>query len=242
MLCCMRRTKQVEKNEDADQKIDQDTNKPEDKAHKAATKIQASFRGHITRKKLKGEKQQNGAAVGAASPVEAEGKKEGKSAAAEQKEKETPATESAASNDVKHEEADKAASSSERGPSEIKQGDEVPVSETKAEASEKAKVDVPEGKSASSEKAATPGTESATTVSTENAPSPKATEALDKGEVKQADVPAADTSETTPKPTKEASESSQSSEKTDSVEETKPTESAQEEVQEEEKAADEEAV
>uniref|UniRef100_A0A3B3ZMN1 Neuromodulin n=1 Tax=Periophthalmus magnuspinnatus TaxID=409849 RepID=A0A3B3ZMN1_9GOBI len=46
---------QVEKNEDADQKIEQDgTAKPEDnKAHKAATKIQASFRGHITRKKMK---------------------------------------------------------------------------------------------------------------------------------------------------------------------------------------------
>nr|KAF6382022.1 growth associated protein 43 [Pipistrellus kuhlii] len=51
MLCCMRRTKQVEKN-DEDQKIEQDGIKPEDKAHKAATKIQASFRGHITRKKL----------------------------------------------------------------------------------------------------------------------------------------------------------------------------------------------
>ncbi|KAH0512818.1 Neuromodulin [Microtus ochrogaster] len=45
----------VEKN-DEDQKIEQDGVKPEDKAHKAATKIQASFRGHITRKKLKGEK------------------------------------------------------------------------------------------------------------------------------------------------------------------------------------------
>ncbi|CAO2613005.1 Gap43 [Lemmus lemmus] len=55
MLCCMRRTKQVEKN-DEDQKIKQDGVKPEDKAHKAATKIQASFRGHITRKKLRGEK------------------------------------------------------------------------------------------------------------------------------------------------------------------------------------------
>lgn len=51
---------QVEKNEDADQKIEQDgtTNKPEDKAHKAATKIQASFRGHITRKKMKGDEEE----------------------------------------------------------------------------------------------------------------------------------------------------------------------------------------
>ncbi|XP_069058754.1 neuromodulin isoform X3 [Pleurodeles waltl] len=55
MLCCMRRTKQVEKQEDTDQKIEQDGNKPEDTAHKAATKIQASFRGHIIRKKMKGD-------------------------------------------------------------------------------------------------------------------------------------------------------------------------------------------
>lgn len=43
----------VEKNEEADQEIKQDEKKPEDKAHKAATKIQASFRGHILRKKMK---------------------------------------------------------------------------------------------------------------------------------------------------------------------------------------------
>uniref|UniRef100_A0A673ZKP0 Neuromodulin n=1 Tax=Salmo trutta TaxID=8032 RepID=A0A673ZKP0_SALTR len=53
MLCCIRRTKPVEKNEEADQEIKQDEKKPEDKAHKAATKIQASFRGHILRKKMK---------------------------------------------------------------------------------------------------------------------------------------------------------------------------------------------
>ncbi len=48
---------QVEKNEEADQEITQDGPKPEDNVHKAATKIQASFRGHITRKKMKdGEK------------------------------------------------------------------------------------------------------------------------------------------------------------------------------------------
>jgi hypothetical protein len=55
MLCCMRRSKQVEKN-DEDQKIEEDGINPEDKAHKAATRIQASFRGHTTRKKLQGEK------------------------------------------------------------------------------------------------------------------------------------------------------------------------------------------
>ncbi|XP_068173934.1 neuromodulin [Antennarius striatus] len=55
MLCCIRRTKPVEKSEEAEQKLDQDgsAHKPEDTAHKAATKIQASFRGHITRKKMK---------------------------------------------------------------------------------------------------------------------------------------------------------------------------------------------
>nr|KAF6378158.1 growth associated protein 43 [Myotis myotis] len=88
MLCCMRRTKQVEKN-DEDQKIEQDGIKPEDKAHKAATKIQASFRGHITRKKLKGEKKGDAQAAEAEmnekkddAPV-ADGaeKKEGESAA-----------------------------------------------------------------------------------------------------------------------------------------------------------------
>uniref|UniRef100_A0A4W3HA03 Neuromodulin n=1 Tax=Callorhinchus milii TaxID=7868 RepID=A0A4W3HA03_CALMI len=42
---------------------EQDTPKTEDKAHKAATKIQASFRGHITRKKLKGEKKGEPAAA-----------------------------------------------------------------------------------------------------------------------------------------------------------------------------------
>ncbi|XP_026082906.1 neuromodulin isoform X1 [Carassius auratus] len=55
MLCCIRRTKPVEKNEEADQEIKQDGTKPEENAHKAATKIQASFRGHITRKKMKDE-------------------------------------------------------------------------------------------------------------------------------------------------------------------------------------------
>eukprot|EP00062_Callorhinchus_milii_P017376 gi/632969703/ref/XP_007901228.1/ PREDICTED: neuromodulin [Callorhinchus milii] len=73
MLCCIRRTKQVEKNDEANGKAEQDTPKTEDKAHKAATKIQASFRGHITRKKLKGEKKGEPAA---ATTVEGDKKKE----------------------------------------------------------------------------------------------------------------------------------------------------------------------
>uniref|UniRef100_A0A3Q3LSU0 Neuromodulin n=1 Tax=Labrus bergylta TaxID=56723 RepID=A0A3Q3LSU0_9LABR len=47
--------------DDSCRKKDGTANKPEDKAHKAATKIQASFRGHITRKKMKdGEEEKEG--------------------------------------------------------------------------------------------------------------------------------------------------------------------------------------
>lgn len=64
---------QVEKNEEADQEIKQDGNKPEETVHKAATKIQASFRGHITRKKMKdGEKEMENGGI----PDEAEEKQE----------------------------------------------------------------------------------------------------------------------------------------------------------------------
>ena len=56
------RTKQVVKN-DEDQKIKQDGIKPEDKALKVVTKIQAGFRGHSTREKLKGEKKGNAQAT-----------------------------------------------------------------------------------------------------------------------------------------------------------------------------------
>lgn len=77
----------MEKNEEADQKIEQDgtTNKPEDKAHKAATKIQASFRGHITRKKMKdGEKEKDGDSPAAAEEA-TEGGEEVQKAEGEQK-------------------------------------------------------------------------------------------------------------------------------------------------------------
>ncbi|KFV46959.1 hypothetical protein N341_10679, partial [Tyto alba] len=80
----------VEKNEDGDQKIEQDGIKPEDKAHKAATKIQASFRGHITRKKLKGEKKGDAPA----SETDAADKKEEGPAGGEAGKKETPAASS----------------------------------------------------------------------------------------------------------------------------------------------------
>ncbi|KAI3354563.1 hypothetical protein L3Q82_019071, partial [Scortum barcoo] len=93
----------VEKNEEADQKIEQDgtTNKPEDKAHKAATKIQASFRGHITRKKMKdGEEEKEGDSPAAAEEA-TEGGEEAKKAEGE----EAPAkAEEAAGEEAKKEE------------------------------------------------------------------------------------------------------------------------------------------
>lgn len=81
----------MEKNEDADQKIEQDgtPNKPEDKAHKAATKIQASFRGHITRKKMKdGEEEKEGDSPAAEEAADGEETKkvEGEEAPAKQEE------------------------------------------------------------------------------------------------------------------------------------------------------------
>uniref|UniRef100_A0A674C4I9 Neuromodulin n=1 Tax=Salmo trutta TaxID=8032 RepID=A0A674C4I9_SALTR len=110
MLCCIRRTKPVEKNEEADQEIKQDEKKPEDKAHKAATKIQASFRGHILRKKMKdGEEDEE------ASPaVPEEAAKEAADGEEEKKEDVPPATEQAAEEkdptDVKEEETSQAKS------------------------------------------------------------------------------------------------------------------------------------
>ncbi|XP_009328734.1 PREDICTED: neuromodulin [Pygoscelis adeliae] len=223
---------QVEKNEDGDQKIEQDGIKPEDKAHKAATKIQASFRGHITRKKLKGEKKGDAPA----SETDAADKKEEGPAggAAENKESEAPtATEAAAADRAQLEEGSKDSS--------------VPAEEKKAAATPAASSEENPPPAAAAE------TESATKASTDNSPSLKADEAQDKEEPKQADVPAADTTATTTpaaedatakataQPQMETVESSQTEEKTDAVEETKPTESAQqEEVKEEESKADQE--
>ncbi|XP_065498225.1 neuromodulin [Caloenas nicobarica] len=233
----------VEKNEDGDQKIEQDGIKPEDKAHKAATKIQASFRGHITRKKLKGEKK--GDALASESDA-ADKKEEGPAGgAAENKESEAPAaTEAAAADSAQLEEGSKDSSA----PAEEKKGDGAADTGSEQPAPQAATP------AASSEEkpAAAAETESATKASTDNSPSLKADEAQDKEEPKQADVPAADaTATTTPaedatakataQPQMETVESSQTEEKTDAVEETKPTESAQqEEVKEEESKADQE--
>ncbi|XP_015499275.1 neuromodulin [Parus major] len=234
----------VEKNEDGDQKIEQDGIKPEDKAHKAATKIQASFRGHITRKKLKGEKKGDAPA----SETDAADKKEEGPAggAAENKESEAPAATEAADS-AQQEEGSKDSSA----PAEEKKGDGAADTGSEQPAPQAATP------AASSEEkpaaAAAPERESATKASTDNSPSLKADEAQDKEEPKQADVPAADTTATTTpaaedatakataQPQMETVESSQTEEKTDAVEETKPTESAQqEEVKEEESKADQE--
>ncbi|XP_007516370.1 neuromodulin [Erinaceus europaeus] len=222
MLCCMRRTKQVEKN-DEDQKIEQDGIKPEDKAHKAATKIQASFRGHITRKKLKGEKKDDAPAAEA----EANEKKDEAPVAdgVEKKEGEGPAT------------TDAAPATGPKPEQNGKAGD-TPSEEKKGEGAADAGIETPQAPAPSEEKAGSAETDSATKASTDNSPSSKAEDAPE--EPKQADVPAAvtaDAAATTPaaedaaaKATaqlpSETAESSQAEEKIEAVDETKPKESA----------------
>ncbi|EPQ13359.1 Neuromodulin [Myotis brandtii] len=206
----------VEKN-DEEQKIEQDGIKPEDKAHKAATKIQASFRGHITRKKLKGEKK------GDAQAAEAEmnEKKDDAPVAdgAEKKEGEGPTTtEAAPATGPKPEEAGK--------------GGEAPSEEKKGEGASDAAAEqaAPQAPAPSEEKAGSAETESATKASTDNSPSSKAEDAPAKEEPKQADVPAAVTAAaaTTPaaedaatkattQPPTEASEGSQAEDKIETV-------------------------
>ncbi|KAM9582702.1 neuromodulin [Trichechus inunguis] len=239
MLCCMRRTKQVEKN-DEDQKIEQDGIKPEDKAHKAATKIQASFRGHITRKKLKGDKKGD---AQAAEAEENEKKDEAPVADGLEKEGDGSATTDAASTTgPKPEEAGKAG----KAPSEEK-GEGAPA----AAAAEQA---APQATAPSEEKTGSAETESATKASTDNLLSSKAEDAPAKEEPKQADVPAAVTAAaaTTPaaedaaatgtaQPPTETADSSQAEEKIEAVDETKPKESArQDEGKGEEREADQE--
>ncbi|XP_045142140.1 neuromodulin isoform X2 [Echinops telfairi] len=240
MLCCMRRAKQVEKN-DEDQKIEQDGIKPEDKAHKAATKIQASFRGHITRKKLKGEKKGDGQTAEA----DVNEKKEEVPVAdgVEKKEGDGPTTaDGAPTTGPKSEETGKAG----EAPSEEKKGEGTPDAATEQAA--------PQATAPSEEKAGSAETESATKASTDNLPSSKADDPPAKEEPKQADVPAAVTdaaAATTPaaedaaakataQPPTETVESSQAEEKI-AVDETKRKESArQEEGEGEDREADQE--
>ncbi|KAM4804373.1 neuromodulin-like [Urocitellus parryii] len=71
MLSCLR-TKPVGKIAE-DQKIEQDRIKPEDGAQRAATKIQARFRGYLTRKRLRGEKKGDAQAAEAKAKEKEEG-------------------------------------------------------------------------------------------------------------------------------------------------------------------------
>ena len=197
----------VEKN-DEDQKIEQDGIKPEDKAHKAATKIQASFRGHITRKKLKGEKK------GDAPAAEAEASEKDEAAVAEGTEKKagegsTPAEAAPGAGPKPEEKTGKAGET----PSEEKKGEGAPAASTE-------QAD-PQAPAPSEEKAGSAETESAAKAPTDNSPSSKAEEAPAKEESKQADVPAAATTPAaedaaamaTAQPPTETAESSQAEEK-----------------------------
>ncbi|XP_069492008.1 neuromodulin isoform X2 [Ambystoma mexicanum] len=242
MLCCMRRTKQVEKQDDADQKIEQDGNKPEDKAHKAATKIQASFRGHIIRKKMKGDMSDadikaNGEAVDNKEDAPQENQEKVTKAAAS----DTSATEE----DKKQEDKpclDKKPSEEKAGSDAAAPAENPPPSSTSAE-----KLDL--GKTESTTEKGS--NESLLTSSTTVAP---ATE-----EPKQADVPAASESKEDNTAKEEKSENAADCpeeqkksdtsvteqgrpKKSEAVEETKPTESAQQESDKgEEKKADQES-
>lgn len=201
----------VEKNDDVDQKIEQDGVKPEDKAHKAATKIQASFRGHITRKKLKGEKKGDAQtdldAGEKKEEVLANGLADGKPAI----------TEVAPIENALPADGSKGGST----PADEKQGESAADTEQPTP-----KVTTP---AASSEEKTTPAaaeSESATKASTDNSPSLKAEEAKVKEEPKQADVPATVTTAVSPtvaedanakataQPQTDTAESSQTEEKT----------------------------
>ncbi|KAJ6662232.1 hypothetical protein lerEdw1_012395 [Lerista edwardsae] len=191
----------VEKNDDIDQKIEQDGIKPEDKAHKAATKIQASFRGHITRKKLKGEKKGD-----AQTDVEAGEKKEevlangladGKPAI----------TEVAPVENALPADGSKGGST----PADEKQGDT--GSEQPAP-----KATTPAASSEEKPAPAATESESATKASTDNSPSLKAEEAQVKEEPKQADVPATVTTAVTPTAAEDATAKATAQPQTDTAE------------------------
>uniref|UniRef100_A0A8C5SEJ4 Neuromodulin n=1 Tax=Laticauda laticaudata TaxID=8630 RepID=A0A8C5SEJ4_LATLA len=199
----------VEKNDDIDQKIEQDGIKPEDKAHKAAIKIQASFRGHITRKKLKGEKKGDTPTIDVEGgekkeEVLANGLADGKTAITE-----IAPTENALPGGE---------SKGENTPADEKQADGVVNSGSEQP--------VPKATTPSTpleEKSAPAATESATKASTDNSPSLKADEAQVKEEPKQADVPATAispsaaedaTAKATAQPQTDTAVSSQNEEKT----------------------------
>ncbi|XP_028656312.1 neuromodulin [Erpetoichthys calabaricus] len=244
MLCCIRRTKQVEKNDEADQKIEQDGNKPEDKAHKAATKIQASFRGHIIRKKLKDGKKEDGPAAKGEAKAASEDKKEASSPAVENKDGPLDAApqQNAANADTKTEDGEKA-TSTDAAPATASKDDGGPAAGTDSSGKAKDSSATSEEKQVaeSENKEAPPAEEGTATpnASTESAPLPNAVETTEKEEPKQADVPAVEAKETTPKAQSEGTDTSQQQDKKDAAEESKPTESAQpDKVQNEEPKAD----
>uniref|UniRef100_A0A2K5QTU8 Neuromodulin C-terminal domain-containing protein n=1 Tax=Cebus imitator TaxID=2715852 RepID=A0A2K5QTU8_CEBIM len=186
------------------QKIEQDGTKPEDKAHKAATKIQASFRGHITRKKLKGEKKDDAQAAEADASKK---KDEAPVADGVEKKGEGPTT-------------TEAAPGTGSKPDETGKAGETPSEEEKGEGDAATEQAIPQAPESSEEKASSAETENATTASTDNLPSSKAEDAPAKEEPKQAHVPAVVTAAaaTTPAtedaaPPTETGESSQAKEK-----------------------------
>ncbi|KAF7250888.1 Neuromodulin [Varanus komodoensis] len=196
----------VEKNDDIDQKIEQDGIKPEDKAHKAAIKIQASFRGHITRKKLKGEKKGDAQTT----DVEAGEKKEevlangladGKAAI----------TEAAPAENALPVDGSKGGSS----PADEKQGEGTADTGSEQPAP---KATTPAAPSEEKPTPAATETESATKASTDNSPSLKADEAQVKEEPKQADVPATVTTAVTPSAAEDATAKATAQPLTDSAE------------------------
>ncbi|XP_048396728.1 neuromodulin [Stegostoma tigrinum] len=235
MLCCIRRTKQAEKNDDANAKAEQETTKPEDKAHKAATKIQASFRGHITRKKLKGEKK--GESAVAIKVEDAEKKDDGKKTEPI-KEEEATATEPATSgSEGKTEEVEKPTSNPEATPSDAEKASE--AKEAPTENLEKATAAVTEQKTTNGEKDVKETGSDASTA-TESTPPSNVTSSQEK-EKKPVEVPATEASEEATKAQTETAASSTAPEKTDSADESKPSESAQnEDVKDDEKKATEE--
>ncbi|KAG2456594.1 NEUM protein, partial [Polypterus senegalus] len=209
---------EVEKNDEADQKIEQDGNKPEDKAHKAATKIQASFRGHIIRKKLKDGKKEDGPAATGEAKAASEDKKEASSPAVENKDGplESAPQQNAANADTKTEDGEKA-TSTDAAPATASKEDGGPAAGTDSSGKAKDSSATSEEKQVaeSENKEAPPAEEGTATpnASTESAPLPNAVETTEKEEPKQADVPAVEAKETTPKAQSEETDTSQQQDK-----------------------------
>ncbi|CAB1347686.1 unnamed protein product [Coregonus sp. 'balchen'] len=227
----------VEKNEEADQEIKQDEKKPEDKAHKAATKIQASFRGHILRKKMKdGEEDEE------ASPaVPEEEAKEAADGEEEKKEDVPPATEQGAEEkaptEIKEEETSQAKSPTSEKPANSPAP--VATSPVAAAASPTAAPSEPPKEEAKAEPSDTKEKpkevdSNEAPVSAQNPSTDCAEKSVEGGaaqeESKQADVPAATVSETADK-----EEPHQTQDKKDAADESQPAEAPAEADQEESK-------